>query len=188
MPDLDITHRWSGQVIETNDGLPFIGETSDGQFAATGYSGNGMTFGTLAAMMAHDWVLGRKNPWNDLFEPGRTKVRGGAWDYIKENADYPYYMIRDWFVGPDAKSLRAVRRGEGRILELAGKRVAAYRNERGAATLLSPVCTHMGCEVVWNDAEQTWDCPCHGSRFTPSGKVLAGPAETPLEKVDPKSK
>lgn len=188
MPDLDITHRWSGQVIETNDGLPFIGETSDGQFAATGYSGNGMTFGTLAAMMAHDWVLGRKNPWNDLFEPGRTKVRRGAWDYIKENADYPYYMIRDWFVGPDAKSLRAVRRGEGRILELAGKRVAAYRNERGAATLLSPVCTHMGCEVVWNDAEQTWDCPCHGSRFTPSGKVLAGPAETPLGKVDPKSK
>jgi glycine/D-amino acid oxidase-like deaminating enzyme/nitrite reductase/ring-hydroxylating ferredoxin subunit len=187
MPDLEITHRWSGQVIETNDGLPFIGETSAGQFAATGYSGNGMTFGTLAAMMAHDWVLGRKNPWGDLFDPGRTKVRGGAWDYVKENADYPYYMIRDWFVGPDAKSLRAVRRGEGRILELAGKRVAAYRDERGAATLLSPVCTHMGCEVVWNDAERTWDCPCHGSRFTSSGKVLAGPAETPLEKVDPKS-
>jgi glycine/D-amino acid oxidase-like deaminating enzyme/nitrite reductase/ring-hydroxylating ferredoxin subunit len=183
MPELDITHRWSGQVVETNDGLPFIGETSSKQFAATGYAGNGMTFGTLAGMMAHDCVTGRRNPWRDLFDPGRTKVRGGTWDYIKENLDYPYYMVRDRLVGPDATSLRAVRRGEGKIVELGGKKVAAYRNERGQTTLLSPVCTHMGCLVAWNKAESTWDCPCHGSRFTPAGKVLAGPAETPLERV-----
>ena len=180
LPAFDVTHRWSGQVIETNDGLPFIGETSDKQFAATGYAGNGMTFGTLAGMMAHDCATGRRNPWRELFDPGRTKVRGGTWDYIKENKDYPYYMIRDRFVGPDAKSLRAVRPGEGKIVEVAGKKVAAYRSEKGATTLLSPVCTHMGCHVKWNDAESTWDCPCHGSRFTPTGKVLAGPAETPL--------
>jgi len=183
MPQLDVTHRWSGQVVETNDGLPFIGETSKGQFAATGYSGNGMTFGTLAGMMAHDWATGRKNPWSALFDPGRTKVRGGAWDYIKENVDYPYYMLRDRFVGPDAKSLRGVRNGEGKIVELSGQRVAAYRDDHGRTTLLSPVCTHMGCEVKWNGAERTWDCPCHGSRFTPAGKVLAGPAESPLERA-----
>lgn len=181
LPKFEITHRWSGQVIETNDGLPFIGETSTKQFAATGYAGNGMTFGTVAAMMAHDWAIGRRNPWRDLFDPGRTKIRGGTWDYIKENADYPYYMIRDRFVGPDAKSLRAVQRGEGKIVEIGGKKVAAYRSEKGTTTLLSPVCTHMGCNVRWNDAESTWDCPCHGSRFTPTGQVLAGPAETPLE-------
>ena len=93
-------------------------------------------------------------------------------------------ILCDWrIVGPDASSLRGVPRGEGRIVELAGKKIAAYRNERGRTTLLSPVCTHMGCLVAWNKAESTWDCPCHGSRFTPAGKVLAGPAETPLEPV-----
>jgi glycine/D-amino acid oxidase-like deaminating enzyme/nitrite reductase/ring-hydroxylating ferredoxin subunit len=183
LPKLDITHRWSGQVVETNDGLPFIGETSSKQFAATGYSGNGMTFGTLAGMMARDSAAGRRNPWCDLFDPGRTKVHGGAWDYIRENVDYPYYMVRDRIVGPDAQSLRGVPRGEGRIVELAGQKVAAYRDERGKTTLVSAVCTHLGCLVAWNKAERTWDCPCHGSRFTPAGKVLAGPAETPLPRV-----
>jgi glycine/D-amino acid oxidase-like deaminating enzyme/nitrite reductase/ring-hydroxylating ferredoxin subunit len=182
LPGLQVTHRWSGQVIETNDGLPFIGETSKHQFAATGYAGNGMTFGTLAGMMAHDWGTGRKNPWQDLFDPSRTKVLGGTWDYIRENFDYPYYLIRDRFAGPEGRSLRAVRRGEGRLLEVNGERVAAYRNDKGAVTQLSPVCTHLGCEVRWNDAEHTWDCPCHGSRFTPTGGVLSGPAETPLAK------
>jgi glycine/D-amino acid oxidase-like deaminating enzyme len=89
VPDVEITHRWSGQVIETNDGLPFIGETAPSQFAATGFAGNGMTFGTLGAMMAADAALGRENPWRELFDIGRTKVRGGLWDYIKENKDWP---------------------------------------------------------------------------------------------------
>jgi Rieske Fe-S protein len=142
-----------------------------------------MTFGTLTGMMAHDRATGRANPWSELFDPGRTKVRGGAWDYVKENIDYPYYMIRDRFAGPDAKSLRGVRRGEGKIIELGGKKVAAHRNDEGKTTLVSAVCTHMGCVVAWNPAEATWDCPCHGSRFTPSGQVLAGPAEAPLERV-----
>jgi len=92
-------------------------------------------------------------------------------------------MARDRIAGPDAKSLRGVPRGEGRIVELAGQKIAAYRNERGQVTMVSPVCTHLGCLVAWNKAERTWDCPCHGSRFTPAGKVLAGPAETPLEPV-----
>ena len=181
VPSLEVTHRWSGQVIETNDGLPFIGESSARQFAATGFAGNGMTFGTVAAIMALDACLGRKNPWQELFDPGRTKVRGGAWDYIKENVDYPYYMIRDRLVGPEGTSLRELRSGEGRILELKGERVAASRDDKGKVTMLSPICTHMGCVVEWNGAEKTWDCPCHGSRFLPSGKVLSGPAESPLE-------
>jgi glycine/D-amino acid oxidase-like deaminating enzyme/nitrite reductase/ring-hydroxylating ferredoxin subunit len=181
IPGLDVTHHWSGQVVETNDGLPFIGETSSRQFAGTGYAGNGTTFGTLAGIMAADAALGLKNPWAELFDVGRTKIRGGAWDYITENIDYPYYMLRDRITGPDATSLRELRRGEGKILELRGERVAAYRGEDGRVTTLSPICTHMGCQVEWNTAERTWDCPCHGSRFTPTGDVLAGPAETALE-------
>jgi glycine/D-amino acid oxidase-like deaminating enzyme/nitrite reductase/ring-hydroxylating ferredoxin subunit len=182
IPEIDITHRWSGQVIETNDGLPFIGETSARQFAATGYAGNGMTFGTLGGVMARDAVLGRLNPWTELFDTGRTKVKGGVWDYLKENVDYPYYMIRDRFAGPEGKSLRSLRPGQGKILELSGEEVAAWRDDDGKVTVLSPICTHMGCRVDWNEAERTWDCPCHGSRFKPNGDVLSGPAESPLEK------
>jgi glycine/D-amino acid oxidase-like deaminating enzyme/nitrite reductase/ring-hydroxylating ferredoxin subunit len=182
IPGLDVTHHWSGQVITTNDGLPFIGETSSRQFAGTGFAGNGTTFGTLTGMMAADAALGLKNPWSELFNVGRTKIRGGAWDYIKENVDYPYYLLRDRVAGPDATSLRELRRGEGKIIELRGERVAASRGEDGRVTTLSAICTHMGCQVEWNTAERTWDCPCHGSRFTATGEVLAGPAESPLEK------
>jgi Rieske Fe-S protein len=182
-----VTHRWSGQVIETHDGLPLIGETAPRQFAATGYSGNGMTFGTLGGMMAADAALGRANPWRELFDTGRTKVRHGAWDYVKENADYPYYLIRDRFAGPEGRSLRARPRGAGKILEIDGRPVAADRDADGVVTLRSAICTHMGCQVRWNPAETTWDCPCHGSRFTPAGKVIAGPAEAPLKDVSESS-
>ena len=184
---VEVLHRWSGQVIETPDGLPYIGETAARQFAGTGYSGNGMTFGTLTAMMAADRVAGRRNPWTDLFDPGRKKVKGGLWDYIKENRDYPYYMIRDRVAGVEGRSTRAVPRGAGRVIELDGQKVAAYRDPRGAVTTRSAVCTHMGCLVDWNEAERTWDCPCHGSRFKPDGKVIAGPAESPLDPFPPRA-
>ena len=177
---IEITHRWSGQVIETPDGLPYIGETAEHQFAGTGYSGNGMTFGTLAGMMAADRIAGRANPWADLFDPGRRKIRGGAWDYVKENKDYPYYLVRDRFAGSEGKSVREVARGSGKVLDLNGQRLAVSRDERGHVIKRSAVCTHMGCLVDWNEAERTWDCPCHGSRFKPDGSVIAGPAEAPL--------
>ena len=181
IPGVEITHRWSGQVIETPDGLPYIGETAERQFAATGFAGNGMTFGTLAGMMASDCVLGRVNPWRTLFDPGR-KTLSATWEYLKENKDYPYYLIRDRFAGAGAKSLRAVARGKGKVVEYNGEQVAAYRDHSGATFLRSAICTHMGCLVDWNEAERTWDCPCHGSRFEPDGSVIAGPAEEPLEK------
>jgi Rieske Fe-S protein len=183
IPDAEVDHRWSGQVIDTNDGLPFIGELAENQFGATGFAGNGMTFGTLGAMMAVDAVMKRKNPWSELFDPGRKKLRGGMWTYLKENKDYPYYLLRDRLAGAEGKSLRAVKKGQGKIIQLDGKKVAAYRDEQGGVSLCSPVCTHMKCIVGWNEAEQTWDCPCHGSRFKPNGEVISGPAEEPLEQL-----
>lgn len=185
LPEADVTHRWSGQVVETNDGLPFIGKTADRQFVATGFGGNGMTFGTLSAMMAVDAVSGRKNPWKELFDVNRKKLKGGTWDYVKENVDFPYYFLKDRLVGAQGKSLRGLKRGEGAILKIDGQRVAASRSQEGKVTTLSPVCTHMGCVVHWNKGDSTWDCPCHGSRFKPNGEVLAGPAEAPLKKVPP---
>jgi len=184
VPDASTTHRWSGQVIETADGLPFIGEMAPRQYAATGFAGNGMTLGTLGGMMACDAALGRPNPWTGLFDPDRTNIRAGAWDYLRENKDYPYYLVRDRFAGPDGRSLREVPRGTGRLLDLDGRRVAAYREADGTVRLLSATCTHMGCHVRWNDVERTWDCPCHGSRFAPTGDVLSGPAEKPLPAVE----
>jgi Rieske Fe-S protein len=186
IPDVEVTHRWSGQVIQTNDGLPYIGETSSRQFAATGFSGNGMTFGTFAAMMARDAALGRPNPWREIFDVNRTKLRGGTWNYLKENKDYLYYIIRDRLAASEG-TLRSLRRQEGKIINLDGQRVAAYRDEQGVVSVRSAVCTHMGCVVAWNSAERTWDCPCHGSRFKPNGDVLSGPAESPLPEKTPKA-
>ncbi|MGH9144254.1 MAG: FAD-dependent oxidoreductase [Vicinamibacterales bacterium] len=180
---IGITHRWSGQVIETADGLPFIGETAPHQFAGTGYAGNGLTFGTLGGMMAADRLAGRTNPWSALFDPSRKTI-GGLWDYLKENKDYPYYLVRDRFAGIEGRSVRAVPRGCGRVLHLDGGVVAVYRDARGSVTKRSAACTHLGCLVDWNGAERTWDCPCHGSRFKPNGAVIAGPAESPLADPD----
>jgi len=183
LPQAEIDHHWMGQVVETNDGLPYIGESAENQFIATGFSGNGMTLGTLAAMMARDKFLGRENPWADLFEVKRKKFHGGTWRYLKENSDYPYFMLRDRLGKTARTSLEEIKRGEGAVVLKDGKRVAAYRDMEGKVTMLSPVCTHMGCIVRWNNADKMWDCPCHGSRFTPEGSVHSGPAETPLEKA-----
>jgi len=102
-----------------------------------------MTFGTLSAMMAADAVMGKKNPWTELFDVHRKTLRG-TWDYIKENADYPYYLIRDRLAGTQGKSLDDLPAGEGRILKIDGQRVAAYRNPSGQVTTISCNCTHMG--------------------------------------------
>lgn len=184
-PAAKVDARWSGQVIETNDGLPFIGETARRQFIATGFAGNGITFGTLAGAMAVDAALGRTNPWQKLFDPRRTTLRGGTWDYLKENKDFPYLFVHDRLVRPSARSLRELAPGEGKVLAFKNRKVAAYRDPDGRVTLCSAVCTHLQCIVGWNAAEKTWDCPCHGSRFQPDGKVISGPAEEPLPLLSP---
>jgi glycine/D-amino acid oxidase-like deaminating enzyme/nitrite reductase/ring-hydroxylating ferredoxin subunit len=184
LPSAEIDHRWSGQVIQTNDGLPFIGESAERQFVATGFNGNGITFSTLGGMMARDAMLKHENPWQDLFSVDRKKIRGGAWDYIKENLDYPYYLLADRLAAPKHIAPRDLKRGQGAIIKLDGKKVACSRDLGGRVHKVSADCTHLGCLVRWNQAEQTWDCPCHGSRFRATGEVMAGPAESPLEPVE----
>jgi glycine/D-amino acid oxidase-like deaminating enzyme/nitrite reductase/ring-hydroxylating ferredoxin subunit len=183
LPAAQIQHRWLGQVVETNDGLPFIGESAGKQFVATGFCGNGFTLGTLAAVMARDRFLGRKNPWFDLFDVNRKKFHGGTWRYLKENLDYPFYLLRDRLGKAEGESPDEVKPGEGKILKLDGKKVAAWRDAAGKVTIRSAVCTHMGCIVRWNNVDKTWDCPCHGSRFHPDGKVFSGPAESELAAI-----
>ena len=183
LPEAVVTHRWSGQVVETVDGLPFIGESAENQFIATGFSGNGYTFGTAAAIMARDWVKGIDHPWTDVFRPGR-KSAPSIKEYLKENADYPVHMVRDRIKTPEGDPGR-LKSGEGEVMEYDGERIAAYRDPQGELHLCSAVCPHLGCIVAWNPAEQTWDCPCHGSRFAADGKVIAGPAESDLKELSP---
>jgi nitrite reductase/ring-hydroxylating ferredoxin subunit/flavin-dependent dehydrogenase len=182
IPEARTERRWSGQVIESNDGLPYIGETAPSQFAATGFCGNGMTFGTLAAMMACDAVEGRQNPWKELFAMERKTLSSG-WNYLRENFDYPYYLLRDRLAGSESGQPEDLDRGCGKVLSINGQRVACSRDRSGRLNYVSAICSHMGCVVHWNNAAETWDCPCHGSRFEPTGKVIAGPAEQGLEKV-----
>ncbi len=183
LPTAEVDRRWSGQVIESHDGLPLIGQTVERQFVATGFAGNGITFGTLSGMMIRDAIMGLKNPWSDLFDPARLPVRGGVWNYLTENVDYPFYMIKDRLMPSESPTLENLERGQGCVLKVDGQRIAAYRNSDGHITELSAVCTHLGCIVHWNEAGTSWDCPCHGSRFDVMGNVIAGPAETPLEAI-----
>lgn len=182
LPEAEPDRRWSGQVIETYDGLPYIGCESTGQFLATGYAGNGMTFGTLAAMMARDAILGRKNPWSGLFDPHRKNLSASSiLEYVRENKDYPLCFIKDHLFGVEVESIDDIQPGEGKIAGINGSKLAVYRKPDGELVTLSPVCPHLGCIVAWNAAAQTWDCPCHGSRFGPTGQVMTGPAESSLE-------
>jgi glycine/D-amino acid oxidase-like deaminating enzyme/nitrite reductase/ring-hydroxylating ferredoxin subunit len=188
LPGAAVEHRWMGQVIETADGLPYVGENREWQFIATGFCGNGMTLGTLSAIMARDRYLDRENPWFDLLRPDRLPFHGGLWRYVSENVDYPYYLLRDRIAGAEEGTLAELANGEAKILKWRGRKVAAYRSEEGALSVCSPVCTHLKCLVHWNDADRTWDCPCHGSRFHPDGQLLSGPAEAPLERIDPEAR
>lgn len=140
----------------------------------------------MAAMMYCDSIRHKINPWSELFDPHRTQIRGGLFNYISENIEYPYFMVKDRLVASEETSLQDVKCNEGKVLKLDGKKVAAYRSVDGEVTQLSAICSHLGCIVHWNEAETSWDCPCHGSRFDTSGKVLAGPAETPLKSLDVK--
>lgn len=183
LPDAKVERRWSGQVIETSDGLPFIGETADRQFVATGYSGTGLTFGTLAGMMARDAATGRRNPWVDLFDPERKDLTHGALTVATENVDFAWHFVVDRLKEESARSADNLAPGEAKVLRINGDHVACYRTPEGELHAVSAVCTHLKCIVRWNSAERTWDCPCHGSRFRTDGTVIGGPAEEPLRQL-----
>ena len=179
-----VRYRWSGQTVEPADGLPYVGTTpqSDRVIVATGYGGNGMTFGTVAAILARDLVLGRPNEWADLYSTARVKPLASAKDFVVENADVAARFVTDR-LRTAGESSEPREPGEARVAEIGGRRLALRRGRGGQLEALSAVCTHLGCIVSWNAAEESWDCPCHGSRFALDGSVLDGPATRPLERV-----
>jgi nitrite reductase/ring-hydroxylating ferredoxin subunit len=168
------------------DGLPFIGKNarSERVFVATGFSGNGLTFGTLAAIILRDACLDAFNPYAEMYDPARLKPFTKLTSFLAENVDFPLHLLSDALKAPTAASLDEVPKEDGRIVRVNGQRVAAYRDADGRLHTVSPICTHLGCHVAWNGAEKSWDCPCHGSRFGFDGNVLDGPATDPLEPID----
>ena len=178
----EITHRWSGQIMEPIDGLAFIGRNpmdDDNVYVVTGDSGNGMTHGTLAGMLIRDLIEGRANPYESLYDPSRKNVRAAA-TYIEENANFVGHMIKDWARGAEVRDRADIPCDHGAILRHGVAPVAVYRDDGGRLHELSAVCTHLGCVVQWNAGERSWDCPCHGSRFGIDGAILNGPARAPL--------
>jgi glycine/D-amino acid oxidase-like deaminating enzyme/nitrite reductase/ring-hydroxylating ferredoxin subunit len=175
-----IAYKWGGQVMETLDGLAFIGRNpgDDNVYVVTGDSGNGLTHGTIAGMLLTDLILARDNPWTELYDPSR-KVPLAAGRFLKENLNVAA-QYADWVTPGDAGSAREIPRDSGAVVRQAAAKLAVYRGPDGKSHAFSAVCPHLGCVVQWNAAEKTWDCPCHGSRFDKLGKVVNGPANTDL--------
>lgn len=184
-PGAKPSYRWSAQVYEPADGLPYIGTKPGAEhvFLATGYAGTGMTFGTLSAMIVSDQIVGRLNPWASLYDASRKHVLASATSFLAENANVARAAVGG-MLKSEARSVTQVPRGEGRIVRVGGRQLAVFRDERDQVVALAPHCTHVGCVVGWNPAERSWDCPCHGSRFAPTGEVLEGPAPTALPRVE----
>jgi glycine/D-amino acid oxidase-like deaminating enzyme/nitrite reductase/ring-hydroxylating ferredoxin subunit len=182
-----VTHRWSGQIMEPVDGLAFIGRNPmdhDNVYVATGDSGNGMTHGTLAGMVIGDLIAGRVNPYAELYDPARKNARSVG-TYVSENANFVGRMIKDWTQAAEVKDRSEIANGQGAIVREGVAPVAVYRDDEGRLHERSAVCTHLGCVVHWNAGEKSWDCPCHGSRFGVDGTVLNGPARSALAEATP---
>jgi glycine/D-amino acid oxidase-like deaminating enzyme/nitrite reductase/ring-hydroxylating ferredoxin subunit len=169
VPAGEVAWRWVNEDYDSPDRVPFAGELSQdapGMYVATGFNGWGISNGTAAAMLIADQVQGRANPWSELYDPVRREPedfnRGGDTRSLVESLDD---------IDP----------GEGGVVKHGAKKIAVWKSSDGKPHALSASCTHMGCTVTWNNADRTWDCPCHGSMFTYDGQVIHGPATEPLK-------
>jgi Rieske Fe-S protein len=138
----------------------------------------GMTHGTIAGMLLTDLIMGRQNPWTDLYDPSR-KTLVAAKDFAQENVNVAA-QYTDLLTPGDVDSVDEIAKGEGAIVRDGLTKIAAYRDSKGTMHKVSAVCVHLGCVVAWNAAEKTWDCPCHGSRYDRFGAVINGPANRDL--------
>jgi Rieske Fe-S protein len=155
-----VAYKWSSQYYVPADGLPYIGRmaaSGESIYMATGFNGNGMMFGTLSAKIISDQILGIENRYSELYSPSRLKPIAGFTDFVKENADVAWHFIADRFGAEEIQALSELKKGAGRVAELQGSKFALYKDTKGKVTALSPVCTHAGCIVNFNAAEQSWD-------------------------------
>jgi glycine/D-amino acid oxidase-like deaminating enzyme/nitrite reductase/ring-hydroxylating ferredoxin subunit len=180
-----VEYRWSGQVMEPVDGLAFIGHNPGDEpnvYIATGDSGHGMTHGTIAGILITDLIQGRDNPWTQLYDPKRKTLRALG-KFAMENLNVAW-QYSDLLTAGDVESEDQVAPGSGAVIRRALQKIAVYRDDAGELFTMSAICPHLGCVVDWNSTERTWDCPCHGSRFDATGRVINGPANSNLQPAD----
>ncbi len=175
-------YRWSGQVLEPMDGIGFIGRNPydhDNVYIVTGDSGNGMTQCSFAGLLITDLINGKENKWEKLYSPSRFTISESGPVFsqmVKETMSY----LKQLPNFNDTEELDSIKNGEGRIVDMLEEQFGVYRDEKGKLSIVSAKCTHLKCGLVWNGDELSWDCPCHGSRFTYDGKVVNGPANFDL--------
>jgi glycine/D-amino acid oxidase-like deaminating enzyme/nitrite reductase/ring-hydroxylating ferredoxin subunit len=181
-PIEDVVYHWSGQVMEPMDSLGFIGRNpwdKKNIYIISGDSGNGITNGTIGGLLIPDLIMGRENEWEKIYNPSRLNIFSSGNVWFKEFVGgFAAYLKTE----PDGKNVKLsdIKVGGGEIIEIANEKYGAYCDENYDLHLVAAKCTHLGCTVKWNNDEKSWDCPCHGSRFTHEGKVLNGPANVNL--------
>ncbi len=183
----EISFRWSSQFFNPADGLAYIGHLPGHQqnmFVATGFGGIGMTNSHISAVMLTDILVNGESEYQDLFDPNRLKPVAGFKNFVKEAADVVQHFIGDKFSREKISSLVELAPGEAKIVKYEGHVFALYKDEEGQLHAVNSACTHIKCTVGWNAAEKSWDCPCHGSRFSFDGTVLTGPARKDLEVIN----
>lgn len=184
-PVESVEWSWSHQVFDSADGLPFIGKKPGHERILTsgGYSGAGLTFGTTAGIVLAQLAQGRETAASRLYTPARIKPLAAAREFIRENLNVAWHLVADRLVSHDAAGGQPLKPCQGRVMDLDGRQVAVYLDETRRLHVMSPVCPHAGGIVAWNDLEKTWDCPCHGSRYFPTGKVMCSPSTHDLEVI-----
>lgn len=186
--DVDkVSFKWSSQYYQSADGLPYIGHLPGNRqniFCATGFNGNGIIFGTLSGNILADLIISGENKYKALFAPARVKPVAGFSNFVKEAADVVKHFIGDKLSIEKIKSLAELATGEAKVVKYEGHTLALYKDENQTLHALNSACTHIKCTVGWNSTEKTWDCPCHGSRFSYDGTVLNSPARTDLERLN----
>lgn len=183
----EVLYRWSAHDCMPADHVPMVGRLAPGTqniWVATGFQKWGFTNGSAAGIALDAAIHGETNPWMQFFDSNRVNVRAGAAKFVKENVNVGGRFVGDRLKTPDAGSPEELEPGTGGVVRVDGRKVGAYRHEDGRIEAVGLACTHLGCHVNFNDAERTWDCPCHGSRFTTAGSVIEGPAVAGLERVE----
>jgi len=182
-----ITHRWSSQYYEPTDGIPYIG-VLPGHTArvlvATGFGGNGMTYGTLSALVLKSIILKEAHPLIDVFSPARVKPVAGFKNFATHNLHVMKSLVSQLFSRESLDGFADLAHDDARVISIDGKHVGVYKDERGGLHAVHAACTHMHCTVSWNGTEKSWDCPCHGARYAVDGTVLNGPADRDLEYIN----
>jgi len=177
----EVVSKWSGQIIEPVDGIPFSGRNPgdhNNVFIHTGDSGTGITNGTMASILITDLISNRKNRWEELYSPSR-QMTSTITEYLTHNAKVQF-QYKEWVTGSDVKDIEDIPCGHGAVMRKGLTKEAVYKDENGNVFKCSAVCPHLGAIVNWNSTEKSWDCPAHGSRFDPYGRVLNGPANKNL--------